>query len=328
MKIILDGGHGYNTSGKRTVDGKMREWEFNNATAKYTAEYLNDYKNVEIKFVQDTTGKTDVPLTTRTNIANAWNADVYVAIHANASGGGSWDEANGIETYTYITEDKEAVALANKVQNALIKATGRKNRGVKTADFHVLRETNMTAILIECGFMSNKEEAQLLQTADYRKTVAKAIAEGIANQYNLQRKAVKTAAERTATKETSVVYQAHIQNIGWQEQKKNGETAGTTGRSLRLEALTVKLENTDAVLEMQGHIQGIGWTTSRTDGEVIGTMGVGLRLEAIKLKAAGVNIQYRVHVEKDGWTAWKKNGETAGTTGQKKQIEAIQIRLV
>ncbi|PKG22844.1 N-acetylmuramoyl-L-alanine amidase [Niallia nealsonii] len=325
MKIILDAGHGYNTAGKRTVDGKMREWEFNNATAKYAAEYLNDYKDVEIKFVQDTTGKTDVSLTTRTNIANSWKADVYVSIHANASGNGKWDDANGIETFTYTSKSKEAVALANKVQAALIKATGRKNRGVKTADFHVLRETNMTAILIESGFMSNKEEAELLQITEYRKKVAKAIVEGIADQYNLKRKAVQTFTEKTAI--PSIVYEAHIQGTGWQGKKKNGETAGTTGKSLRLEAVTVKLENTEAKLEMQGHVQGIGWTTVRTNGEVIGTIGEGLRLEAIKLKVPGLNVQYRVHVEKDGWTSWKKNGKMAGTTGQKKQIEAIQIKL-
>ncbi|GKU82943.1 M15 family metallopeptidase [Niallia sp. NCCP-28] len=125
----------------------------------------------------------------------------------------------------------------------------------------------------------------------------------------------------------SVVYEAHVQGIGWQGKKRNGETAGTTGKSLRVEAVTVKLENTNAELEMQGHVQGIGWTTVRTNGEVVGTIGAKLRLEAIKLKASGLNIQYRVHVEKDGWTAWKKNGEVAGTIGQKKRIEAIQIKL-
>lgn len=326
MKIILDGGHGYYTSGKRTIDGKMREWEFNNAVAKYVAEYLNDYKNVETKFVQDVTGKTDVPLTTRTNIANSWAADAYISIHANASGNGNWDDASGIETFTYTSNPKEAVALANKVQNALIKATGRKNRGVKSADFHVLRETNMTSILIECGFMSNKEEAALLQNDAYRKKIAKAIVEGIADQYNLKRKVVETFTEKTAA--PSIIYEVHVQSIGWQGKKKNGETAGTTGKSLRLEALTVKLENTDAELEMQGHVQGMGWTTIRANGEVIGTIGESLRLEAIKLKASGLNVQYRVHVEKDGWTTWKKNGEIAGTTGQQKRIEAIQIKLL
>jgi hypothetical protein len=130
------------------------------------------------------------------------------------------------------------------------------------------------------------------------------------------------------TPQPSIVYEAHVQEIGWQGKKRNGETAGTTGQSRRLEALTVKLEDSQARLEMEGHIEGLGWTSVRTNGEVLGTIGEGLRLEAIKIKANGLNIMYRVHVENIGWTDWNKNGEVAGTTGQAKRIEAIEIKLV
>lgn len=139
--------------------------------------------------------------------------------------------------------------------------------------------------------------------------------------------AKSSAVAKPKVKNPSIAYEAHVQGIGWQGKKKDGQTAGTTGKSKRLEALTVKLENTTAELEMEGHVQKIGWTNLRTDGEVIGTIGESLRLEAVKIKAKGLNIQYRVHVEKDGWTAWKKNGAVAGTTGQSKRIEAIQIKI-
>ncbi|UTI42090.1 N-acetylmuramoyl-L-alanine amidase [Niallia sp. RD1] len=190
MKIMLDAGHGYNTAGKRTVDGTMREWEFNSKVAHYVNEALKGYENVSTKYAHDTTGKTDVSLTTRTNNANSWKADVYVSIHANANGNGKWDSASGIETYVYTSKPKEALALANKVQDELVKVTSRKNRGVKTADFHVLRETHMTAILCECGFMTNKEEAALLKSDSYRKKVANAIVSGLAKQYGLKKKTV------------------------------------------------------------------------------------------------------------------------------------------
>lgn len=131
-----------------------------------------------------------------------------------------------------------------------------------------------------------------------------------------------------STSKPSIVYEAHIQDIGWQGKERNGETAGTVGRSLRLEALTVKLENSSARLEMEGHIQNVGWTSMRTNGEVIGTIGEGLRLEAVKIKANGLNVAYRVHVQNIGWTSWKMNGEAAGTTGQGLRIEAIEIKLV
>ena len=189
MKIALDAGHGYNTSGKRTIDGTMREWEFNNAVANEVKAQLEQYENVSILFVHDTTGKTDVPLSTRVKNANNWQANVYVSIHANAYGS-TWNDANGIETYTYTTKPKEAVALAGKVQHHLINQTGRRNRGVKSANFQVLRETKMTAILIECGFMTNQEEAELLKSAEYRKKCAVAIVNGLVEQYGLKKKVV------------------------------------------------------------------------------------------------------------------------------------------
>lgn len=126
----------------------------------------------------------------------------------------------------------------------------------------------------------------------------------------------------------SIVYEAHLQEIGWQGKKKNGETAGTIGEARRIEALTVKLENSSARLEMEGHIEGLGWTSLRTNGEIIGTIGEGLRMEAIKIKANGLNIAYRVHIQNIGWTEWKHNGEEAGTTGQALRIEAIEIKIV
>lgn len=130
-----------------------------------------------------------------------------------------------------------------------------------------------------------------------------------------------------STLKASIVYEAHCQEIGWQGKRRNGETAGTIGQARRIEALTVKLENSSARLEMEGHIEGLGWTSLRTNGEIIGTIGEGLRMEAIKIKASGLNVLYRVHIQNIGWTDWKRNGEVAGTTGQALRIEAIEIKL-
>lgn len=189
MKIILDAGHGYNTPGKRSPDG-FREWEFNNETALLARELLNMYQNVEIQLTHDVSGKTDVSLDSRCAYANRWGADLFVSIHANAFGEGGWNESDGIETYIYTTKPKEAGELAAKVQKNLVGVTGRDNRGVKSANFQVLRDTEMTAILVECGFMTNKAEAELLKSKDYRVKCAKAIVDGIVAQYNLKAKPV------------------------------------------------------------------------------------------------------------------------------------------
>ncbi len=189
MKICIDAGHGPNTPGKRTPkfpDGHfMHEYEFNAATARHVVDQLKSYADVEILTTFED-GR-DVPLKERTDRANAWGADVFVSIHANAFGPGGWNDARGVETYAYITKPGEAVKLAGIVQQHLVRSTGWVNRGVKFADFHVLRETRMTAILCECGFMTNEAEAALLQSDVCRQTCAKAIAEGIAECYGLER---------------------------------------------------------------------------------------------------------------------------------------------
>ncbi len=185
MKIMLDAGHGYNTPGKRSPDG-MREYEFTRAVANYAKQLLANYKNVTVYFSHS--DQEDVPLQARTNKANSLNVDIFVSIHANAFGSGGWNNVGGIETYVYPSRPPVAYQLAQKIQRNLVVATGLENRGVKTADFHVLRETKMDAVLAECGFMTNPNEIKLLRSETYRKTVAEAIVKGLADQFKLQRK--------------------------------------------------------------------------------------------------------------------------------------------
>lgn len=183
MKIAIDAGHGYETPGKRTVDG-MKEYEFNRAVAGDMKKLLEKYEGVTVLFTHS--DQRDVPLNERTTKANKEKVDVFISIHANAHGNGNqWTSAEGIETYVYTTKPKTATRLAQMVQNELISSTKRKDRGVKTANFHVLKATSMTAILCECGFMTNKEEAVLLQTSSYRLTCAKAIVDAIVKYYQL-----------------------------------------------------------------------------------------------------------------------------------------------
>jgi len=135
----------------------------------------------------------------------------------------------------------------------------------------------------------------------------------------------------------SVLYQTHIQNIGWnQGWKIDGDEAGTHGQSLRLEAIQVKLSNAkvSGSVQYKTHIQNKGWETNwSSDGAVSGTSGQGLRLEAIQIQLTGeianqYDIYYRVHAQNFGWLGWAKNGESAGTAGYAYRLEAIQIQLV
>lgn len=190
MKIMLDAGHGYETAGKRTPDG-MREYEFTRAVAIFAKEMLSKYENTQVYFSHSDTR--DVPLRERTDMAKKLGVDIIVSIHANAYGS-TWNSSNGIETFVDTTKPKIALQLAEKVQDNLIKLTGLSNRGVKTGDLHMVREpriVGINAILVECGFMTNHKEAELLKSDSYRKTCAKAIVNGLVVQYGLKLIVVK-----------------------------------------------------------------------------------------------------------------------------------------
>ena len=188
MKIVIDAGHGYNTPGKRAPGDVMREYHFNRTVAlQVMAEFRNYEGNHEIHFVHR--DDRDVPLAERVKNANNLKADLYVSIHANAHGDGkSFTSAKGIETFVYKKSLQQAVKLAEVVQRELVAIRGQVNRGVKEGNLQVLRETNMTAILIECGFMTNQEDLAHLMNEEYRVLVGNAIVRSIATVYGIKHK--------------------------------------------------------------------------------------------------------------------------------------------
>ena len=134
---------------------------------------------------------------------------------------------------------------------------------------------------------------------------------------------------------TGVFYQTHVQSYGWQGEKSNGQTSGTSGQSKRLEAIMISLKNMgmSGNIEYRTHVQTYGWLDWVKNGQLSGTSGQSKRLEAIEIRLTGqmaekYDIYYRVHAQTYGWLGWARNGETAGTRGQSKRLEAIEIKLV
>lgn len=193
MKICIDAGHGSNTAGKRTPkfpDGSfMKEFEFNSRVAEYLRQELEKYENVNLVFTHDhPSGATDVPLRDRTNRANKVKADLFISIHADAYGDGkSFNSASGTTTFIHNTVPQKTIDIANAIHKDLIKGIGRRDRGVKRENFHLLRETSMSAILIEYAFMTNLEEAKLLRSDDFRRRCARVTAEAIAKYFKLKK---------------------------------------------------------------------------------------------------------------------------------------------
>ena len=122
-----------------------------------------------------------VTLDQRVAIANAQRNAIFMCIHFNAALRGN---ARGVETfYAAPTEAR----LAARIQRNLAATTNGSNRGVKRASFHVLRKTRMRAVLAECGFLTNPQDAALAKNAHYRQTLADQISRAIvADQKSLQ----------------------------------------------------------------------------------------------------------------------------------------------
>lgn len=131
-----------------------------------------------------------------------------------------------------------------------------------------------------------------------------------------------------------IKYQTHVQNIGWQSEKADGEMSGTSGQYLRLEGIKIHLGGSiDGGIAYATHVQTYGWQSYVSDGQLSGTSGQSKRLEAIRMNLTGnaanqYDVYYRVHAQHFGWLGWAKNGQSAGTAGYSYRLEAIQIVLV
>lgn len=188
-KLALDAGHGINTPGKRTPDG-IREWTLNNAVCVKIQNILNGYEGIEVVRLDDTTGKSDVSLISRTNKAKQIKANLLISIHHNALTG-NWGSANGVECFAHPSSPSIDKQLSKKIVDKIAANTGLKNRGAKTSNLHMVREvpSYMPAVLCEGGFMDNKGDYAILTSDRGQQQYAKAVADVIIEYFGLKPKA-------------------------------------------------------------------------------------------------------------------------------------------
>lgn len=170
-KIVIDPGHGGKDPGAIGPSG-LQEKDVVLKVALKVRDLLESYGYTVIM-----TRTTDVYLSLqeRCDIANNNDADLFISIHNNSF---SDPSANGTETFSYLPND-EGGQVAKLMQSKLIEALGLRNRGHKTADFYVLRNTKMPAVLTELAFISNPKEEALLKTDEFQTKSAKAIVDSI-----------------------------------------------------------------------------------------------------------------------------------------------------
>ena len=169
-KVFIDPGHGGVDNG--AVQNGVLEDEINLQISKKIEAKLKA-KGVEVKMSRN--DDTYLSLTERTRMANNIGSDIFVSIHQNSATSSS---AKGIETY-YYSSRQDSKELATDIQADLIQSTNATNRGVKTANYAVIKTAQMSSSLVECGFISNPSEAQNLSSSSYQDKVAEGIVNGI-----------------------------------------------------------------------------------------------------------------------------------------------------
>ncbi|BAC12810.1 N-acetylmuramoyl-L-alanine amidase [Oceanobacillus iheyensis] len=174
-RIFIDPGHGGNDPG--AMGNGLQEKDINLDIALRMKEYLlQTFGGHEVRLSRET-DKT-VSLSQRTTMANNWQADYLVSIHINAGGG------TGFESYIFngiYSGKAETHRLRQLVHQSIVNETGYYDRGMKEANFHMLRESQMPAVLTENGFIDYREDANKLKSSSFLQSIAKSHATGVAD---------------------------------------------------------------------------------------------------------------------------------------------------
>jgi N-acetylmuramoyl-L-alanine amidase len=171
-KVVVDAGHGGKDSGAYRRYGPPEKM-----VALDVAQRLNrNLRESQLKTLMTRSSDVFIPLDDRVTIENSQKNAIFVSIHFNDS---RQRGIHGFETYYHSGVSSD---LANRIQEKLMTIPHSANRGVHTANFRVLRNATCPAVLVECGFLSNRAEGGQARDSEYRQLLADRIAEAVVEQ--------------------------------------------------------------------------------------------------------------------------------------------------
>ena len=174
LTVVIDAGHGGHDRGGGPGQ-RIPEKPYTLDIAKRLSSAL---RARGFKTVMTRDGDYFIGLGQRCAVGNSQSNAIFVSIHLNSA---PREGANGIETYYYTSK---SASLAAALHQAVVRAAGTENRGVRRRGFYVIRNTTrVPAVLCECGFLTNRAEAARLLTAGHRQKIADAIAAAIDAKY-------------------------------------------------------------------------------------------------------------------------------------------------
>ncbi|WP_144462656.1 N-acetylmuramoyl-L-alanine amidase [Bacillus pumilus] len=182
-KIMLDPGHGGHDPG--AAENGLKEKDLVLKIAKKTKAILEKLYGATVKLTRST--DVYINLSQRARLANNWGADFFASIHINAGGG------TGFETFRFdklsaaSSTGKQQKIVHDSIYNKIKGKIGDRDRGTKSKNLAVLRETKMPAILTENLFIDRKEDAALLKQDSFLNLLAEGHAEGIAAAVGLKK---------------------------------------------------------------------------------------------------------------------------------------------
>lgn len=344
VKIGLDAGHGLHTAGKQTPDG-IKEWTLNDSVCDKIERNLAGY-DCQIIRTDNNEGQTDEALKTRRTTYINQNVSAFVSVHHNAYTG-TWNSATGVEVYTDKNPISGDVRLAECIYSRLVANTGMKGRGIKQANWSVINQNSIPAVLCEGGFMDGSSDYAYIISDAGQEAYAKAVSDGLIEFLNLKKKTISettnTNTSSSASSSATVPFLIKVANVSAGDvlniRKEPNANATKTG------ALAYNDPNTYTIVETRngwGRLKsGIGWinlkytktvsgaaTTTQTAKPVESPYypkytGSSTRVDEV-LSAIGVPAQYRGSYKKRAPIAKANNiNNYSGSATQNLKIIAL-----
>lgn len=326
--VVFDAGHGLKTAGKRTPDG-IHEWELNDKARDYAVAYLADY-NVDFIFPDGNEGNTDESLYNRLMSYLYSKANAMVSFHHNAWTGKWHTQVTGVEVFTDRDATTQDLRLAECIYGRLVKYTDLKGRGIKSEDWYVINQDKIPAVLVEGGFMDNKNDYEVITSEEGQKAYGRAVAEGIIEFLGLVKVNNTTEKPSSGKKKSlgnvNITYQAYT-NKWWPEVKNKTDWAGK-GDGTPIRYLAVKVSK--GKIRGRVYTEKNGWLPYITFGNSynlkdldLGVLGDGSPIEAVELYYytpegyAYKKVHYRVSAEdsKEYYSVQTDTDKTKGMDG-------------
>ena len=187
IKVLIDNGHGKETPGKRSPDGRLKEYAYAREIAECVVKEL---KQRGVNALRIVTEETDIPLAERVARANKFyeangRKAILVSVHCNAAGNGAeWMSARGWSVFVGGNASQKSRLLARKMAEAALAKKVKVRQPSRqslywTADLYICRKTSCPTVLVENFFQDNREDVAFLLSEEGKKCVTDILVEGI-----------------------------------------------------------------------------------------------------------------------------------------------------